>query len=217
MIDASGHRLTLTLPEQPLFVNGDVARLNQVFGNILNNAAKYSGRNATIWVSLESSGDQALVRIRDNGPGIPPQMLTAIFDLFRQVDGTLSRSNGGLGIGLTLVKRLVEEHGGTVEARSEGPGSGSEFIVDLPKSAAPEGVLPSNSRFRMQQVSGAPAHRIAVVVDDVDASAQTIAMMLRAIGQEVTTFNDGPTSIEWIGVHEPDLAFVDIAMPGMSG
>ena len=216
LVDSSGHRLTLTLPEDPLIVDGDVARLNQIFGNILNNAAKYSGRNGVIWVGLESSGDQAVVTIRDNAPGIPPQMLTAIFDLFRQVDDTLSRSNGGLGIGLTLVKRLVEEHGGTVEARSEGPGTGSEFVVTLPKSLAPDGVLPSSSRFRVQQVSGVPAHRIAVV-DDVDASAQTIAMMLRAIGQDVTTFNDGPTSIEWIEIHEPDLAFVDIAMPGMNG
>ena len=217
LIDASGHRLTLTLPEQPLDVEGDVARLNQVFGNILNNAAKFTGRSGVIWVTVEQVDGLAVVRIRDNGPGIPKQMLDEIFELFRQVDGTLSRSHSGLGIGLTLVKRLVEEHGGTVEAHSDGPGKGSEFVVTLPKSTSTDGRLRMKEpRYRPHHVSGIPLHRIAVV-DDVEASAQTITMLLEAIGQQVKTFYDGPSAIEWILANNPDVVVLDIAMPGMNG
>src|SRR5262249_28675129 len=131
--------------------------------------------------------------VRDNGPGIPQHMLTEVFELFRQVDSTFTRSVGGLGIGLTLVKRLVEEHGGTVEARSEGPGKGSEFIVSLPLSVSSDGQ--EDRRHQLRHVAGTPLHRV-VVVDDVEASATTIAMMLRAIGQQVATFHDGPSAID---------------------
>ena len=216
-LDACAHRLTLALPTEPLLVEGDVARLTQVFANILSNAAKYTGRNGVIWVSAEKPNGSVVVKIRDNGPGIPEHMLGEIFELFHQVDGTLNRSHGGLGIGLTLVKRLVEEHGGTVEARSEGPGKGSEFIVTLAESASQVPHRGSTERhYRLHQVPDMPGHRI-LVVDDVDASAQTLAMMLRAIGQQVTTLSNGAAAIEWTLANNPDVLFLDIAMPGMNG
>lgn len=126
--------MTVALPKEPLIVDGDVARLVQVFANLLNNAAKYTSRNGVIWVTVITQNGSVVASIRDNGPGIPQQMLKDIFEMFRQVDGTISRSHGGLGIGLTLVKQLVELHGGSVDAFSEGPGKGSDFVVKLPLS-----------------------------------------------------------------------------------
>ncbi len=216
LMDSSGHRLMLILPEQPLYVDGDVARLNQILGNILNNAAKFTGRAGAIWITVERADGRAVVKIRDDGPGIPKQMLGEIFELFRQVDGSLNRPHSGLGIGLTLVKRLVEMHGGTVEAHSEGPGKGSEFVVALPQSKSTDETLLSAARYRPHLVSGVPLHRI-VVVDDIVASAKMVAMMLTAIGQQVVTFNDGASAIEWILAHDADVVLLDIAMPGMNG
>jgi PAS domain S-box-containing protein len=213
-IDASSHRLTVTLPAEPVFVDGDVARLTQVFGNILHNASKYSGRNGVIWVAADRHNGRVSVSIRDNGPGIPQHMLSQIFEMFRQVDQGLERSFGGLGIGLSLVKQLVELHGGTVEARSEGPGKGSEFIVTLP--ADPNGEQVRTARHSLHQLSNPPCHRI-LVVDDVQASATTLAMMLRGIRQDVAVANDGPAAIEEVLRFRPEIVFLDIAMPSMNG
>ena len=132
LIDAAGHELTVSLPPEPVFVDADVTRLSQVFANLLNNSAKYTEKGGHIWLSAEQRGSTVLVSVKDTGVGIPPDMLPKIFDMFTQIDRSLERSQGGLGIGLTLVKRLVEMHGGSVEARSEGHGMGSEFIVRLP-------------------------------------------------------------------------------------
>ena len=131
-INAYGHQPTLTVPDDPIGIDGDVARLTQVLGNILHNAAKYAGHDGLISVIASRDGEDAVIKIRDNGPGIPQHMLSRIFEMFQQADQALDRSYGGLGIGLTLVKRLVEMHGGTVEAHSDGPGKGSEFVVRLP-------------------------------------------------------------------------------------
>jgi signal transduction histidine kinase/ActR/RegA family two-component response regulator len=214
LIDDSSHRLAVALPAEPLFVDGDVARLTQVFGNILHNSAKFAGRNGVIWIAADRQNGQAAVSIRDNGPGIPKHMLSQIFEMFRQVDQTSQRSYGGLGIGLSLVKQLVELHGGTVEARSEGPGSGSEFIVTLP--AASNGRSESTLGHTLQQVSGLSRRHI-LVVDDVEASAAILAMMLKALGQDVTTANDGESAIKQALGSRPDLVFLDIAMPRMDG
>ena len=132
LVEASGHHLTITLPPQPLFVDGDPVRLAQVFSNLLNNAAKYTDRGGKIWLTAERQGSDAVVSVRDSGLGIPKEMLGKVFELFTQVDSTLERSQGGLGIGLTLVRRLTEMHGGSIEAHSEGLGKGSEFTVRLP-------------------------------------------------------------------------------------
>jgi signal transduction histidine kinase len=131
-IEEAGHDLTVMLPAAPVYLQGDAARLAQVMANLLNNATKYTEPGGRIWVTAERNGDRAVVRVRDTGIGIPPEMLPEIFSLFVQVPSSLERSQGGLGIGLTLVKNLVEMHGGTVAAHSAGPGQGSEFIVRLP-------------------------------------------------------------------------------------
>ncbi|MBI3839280.1 MAG: response regulator [Planctomycetia bacterium] len=214
LVETSAQQLTVTMPVEPTYVEGDVGRLTQVFGNILHNATKYTGRNGIIGIVAEKQGGKAVVKIRDNGPGIPKQMLADIFEMFRQVDQTLDRAHGGLGIGLTLVKRLVDVHGGSVEARSDGLGKGSEFIVTLPTVASESNGQPEGAGQKADQT--VPRRKI-LVVDDVQASAQTLAMMLRAIGQEASVAHDGPAAIEWVIEKKPDVVFLDIAMPGMNG
>jgi len=220
IVEACEHKLTVNVAPTPLFVEGDAARLTQVLGNILNNAAKYTGRHGTIDVVALRQAGRIVVRVRDNGPGIPADMLEAIFEMFRQVDGTLERSHGGLGIGLTLVRRLVEEHGGTVVANSEGTGRGSEFTVSLPEAAAPVAPPPPPVASAPNSTSAAaPAagkHEI-LVVDDISASARTLAAMLKAVGHQSSIADDGPSGIAWVREHKPDVVFMDIAMPGMSG
>jgi PAS domain S-box-containing protein len=217
MIESRAHELTINVPDEPLLVQGDVARLTQTLGNLLQNAAKYTGRNGKIAITAWRQGDEALVGVRDNGPGIPRHMLAQIFEMFEQVDQTLDRSFGGLGLGLTLVKRLVELHGGSVEAYSDGPGSGSEFVARLP---AIDNARPKRAETRppgqANLSDGLPRHRI-LVVDDVVASAKTLAMMLESIGQEVHIAHDGPSAIDRVLVLRPDVVFLDIAMPGMDG
>ncbi|HET6329039.1 MAG TPA: ATP-binding protein [Planctomycetaceae bacterium] len=215
-IKSCGHELSISTPAAPLFVDGDLARLTQVFGNVLHNAAKYSKRNGSIRVVIDQQGQRAVVRIEDNGPGIAANMLSRVFEMFEQVDQTLDRSHGGVGIGLTLCKRLVELHNGTIEARSDGS-HGSEFIITLPTASAPCNVdevqkAPSS----IHDLANAPHHRI-LVVDDMEPSAMTLAQLLRAVGQDAWTANDGPTAIESVRENKPDIVFLDIAMPGMDG
>lgn len=216
-IDGCGHRLTVELPPEPLVVDGDAARLTQVFGNILHNAAKYTGRGGRIAVFAEMRDGSAIVRIRDNGPGIPADMLKRVFEMFQQVDQTLDRAHGGLGIGLTLVQRLVVLHGGSIAAHSDGPGCGTEFTVTLPVVTGPRtDVRRFSSSRRVPQAESVPSLRV-LVVDDVHASAATLAMMLQSVGQEVAMVHNGPAALEWIGAHRPDVVFLDIAMAGMDG
>ena len=169
-----------------------------------------------IWATISRQGDEALASIRDNGPGIPQNMLSDIFEMFRQVDDSLTRTHGGMGIGLTLVKQLVELHGGTVEARSDGPGKGSEFIVRLPALAAAGGPGVSGAVHRSKKIHALPRRRI-LVVDDIQESARTLAMMLRGMGQEVAVVHDGLAAIEWTLSYNPDPVFLDIAMPELDG
>lgn len=214
LIDSCGHQMELAVDDAPLIVHGDVARLTQAIGNLLHNAAKYTNRDGRIRVSAVREGREAVVRISDNGVGIPPHMLDRIFDLFQQVDQSIDRSHGGLGLGLTLVKRMVELHGGTIEARSAGEGQGSEFVMRLPLSKAnlTGEVALQNGGNR----GGLARHRV-LVVDDVYASAKTLAMMLESINQEVIIANDGQKAIEQAVAERPDIVFLDIAMPGMNG
>ncbi len=216
-IDACGHRLTVTLPHDEIMIDGDVARLTQVLGNILHNAAKYCGRNGRISITAEREGERAVIRIRDNGPGIPRHMLSRIFDMFQQADQSLDRSYGGLGIGLTLVKRLVEMHGGTVEAHSDGPGKGSEFVVKLLALKGDVALGPaSQDALPARELSCMTRHRI-LVVDDVQASATTLAMILQGIGQDVKVAQDGPSALDEAARFRPQLVLLDIGMPGMDG
>jgi signal transduction histidine kinase len=218
MIEAEKHQLTITKPHEQLYVTGDPIRLSQVVSNLLNNAAKYTPAGGRIWLTIEQNGGAAVIRVKDSGIGIPAEKLPRVFDLFMQVEPVTVRSRGGLGIGLTLVKQLVELHGGTVEAHSEGPGLGSEFIVRLPLTAVE----------KQQQVQGIPqeqrtkpapagtSRRILVVDDNVDA-AKPLSMMLTRLGHEVRTVHDGPSAIELAATFLPDVALLDIGMPGMNG
>jgi PAS domain S-box-containing protein len=216
-MDAYGHRLTVTTPDLPVYIDGDTARLTQVFTNILNNAAKFTARGGVIWLHASQQGDQAIVKIRDNGPGIPPSMLTEIFAAFRQVDTSLSRSQAGLGIGLWLAKQIVELHDGSIAAYSEGESQGSEFVVTLPAMAvSPEVCLRPAPQRLTTPVKEIARHRV-LVVDDLRESAETLAMVLDSMGQEATSLHDGQAAIEWILANHPDAVFLDIAMPGLDG
>ncbi len=216
LVDAQGHELSVRLPSQSLLLDADPVRLAQVVGNLLTNAAKYTEPNGLIGLTAERDGDLAVLRIRDDGIGIAPHMLPRIFELFVQVDHAATRSQGGLGIGLTLVKNLVEMHGGTVEAHSPGLGQGSELVVRLPLSARepekPEGREIADAR----QVPPSSGLRLLVVDDNQDA-ANSLAMLLRLQGHEVRVAHDGPAALEMVDVYRPEMVFLDIGMPGMDG
>ncbi len=218
LIESQAHTLTVTLPPESLLLDADPVRLAQVVGNLLTNAAKYTERNGRIWLEARRVGDEVTLQVRDNGIGIAPNMLSCIFDLFVQVDHAATRSQGGLGIGLTLVKNLVEIHQGTIEARSAGLGKGSEFVVRLPlstqKHSRPERSEPSRQDGTEPQAR--PGHLLLVVDDNRDA-AESLAMLLRLQGHEVQVAYDGPGALEVTKDYHPEMVFLDIGMPGMDG
>jgi len=206
-----GHNLTVEQPDSPVWMDADPARLEQIVGNLLNNAAKYTDPGGDIRLALRVCSGQAVIRVEDNGFGISPEMLPRIFDLFAQEDRSLDHSSGGLGIGLTLVKSLVEMHGGTVAAHSEGPGEGSLFTVRLP---ALEGSQEASGQH--EQLRAARAQTILVVDDNLDA-VHTLAELLRGSGHQVWVAHDGPTAIEAARKLTPGLVLLDIGLPGMDG
>ena len=217
LIEAQGHELTVSLPPDSLSLDADPLRLAQVVGNLLTNAAKYTEANGRIWLTARREGDEAVMRVRDDGIGIAPDMLPHVFELFVQADHSSTKAQGGLGIGLTLVKNLVEMHNGTVEAHSAGLGAGCEFVIRLP-------LTPQEQRQRIEEVIGeAPqeparssGHRLLVVDDNVDA-AISLAMLLRLQGHEVRVAHDGPSALDLATSYRPDMVFLDIGMPGMDG
>jgi CheY-like chemotaxis protein/anti-sigma regulatory factor (Ser/Thr protein kinase) len=214
LIEARGHRLEVSQPEPPLVVEGDPTRLAQVVLNLLNNAAKYTPEGGRIEVSAAREGDDAVIRVRDNGDGIPPEMLPKVFDLFTQVSHAIDRSEGGLGIGLTLVRRLVEMHGGSVEARSEGRARGSEFLVRLPLRE-PRGCASGRDDPGGAADPG-PSRRILVVDDSPDATA-TLGHLLHRLGHEVETAGDGVSACRAALAFRPDLVILDLGLPCMDG
>jgi PAS domain S-box-containing protein len=214
VIEAEKHELTVTLPDEPLWLDADVVRISQVIGNLLNNAAKYTEPGGQIWLTAEQAGEEAIIRVRDTGIGIAPEMLPRIFEMFMQVASTHMRAQGGLGIGLTLVKTLVEMHGGSVSARSEGLGRGSEFSVRLPLRA--ESRHPVSASLELPPVPPVPQQRILIVDDNVDA-AESLALLLQLEGHEVQVAHEGKAALALVEKHLPDLAFLDIGMPGMDG
>ena len=203
------------MEEKPLWVRGDVVRLSQVFSNLLNNAAKFTDAGGRIRLVAETSQDWLTIRIWDNGIGITTEMLPYVFDLFTQADHSLARTQGGLGIGLTLVKRVIEMHGGRVEARSEGPGLGSEFLVHLPRSAAPAELKPHI--LSSEAGSGRQATSRVLVVDDNQDSAESLAILLRLEGHTVAVAFDGATALVEAARFQPQAVLLDIGMPGMDG
>lgn len=214
LIEARGHRLEVSLSDAPAWVDGDQMRLTQVLTNLLNNAAKYMDEGGHIWLSSHVSEGNVILSVRDSGVGIPREMLDSVFNLFTQVGRTLDRSQGGLGIGLTLVKRLVQMHGGTVSAWSEGSGQGTEFAVTLPLRKVVDD-LPNSSTF--QPTAESPGgNRVLVVEDNID-SANTLVQLLRLIGYEVEVAYDGVTGLEAARTFGPDVVLLDIGLPGMDG
>ncbi|WP_020473879.1 response regulator [Zavarzinella formosa] len=215
LIKAGAHQLQVSMPPETLWVEADSTRLAQVVANLLNNAAKYTERGGNIWLTAERTGGEVAVRVRDDGIGIPAGDMPRIFDLFSQVDRHHKRAQGGLGIGLSLVHRLVEMHGGSVEARSQGPGLGSEFIIRIPL-AANEKSQPEQTVAQADEVTATERRRILVVDDNVD-SAQSLGMMLELLGSEVRTAHDGLEAIETASKFRPDVVLLDIGMPKLNG
>ncbi len=212
-IEQAGHDLTVTMPPGPIYVDADTTRLSQVFANLLNNAAKYTERGGQVHLSVRRDDGHTVVSVKDNGVGIPTNMLPHVFEMFTQVGRHLERSQGGLGIGLSIVKRLVAMHGGTVEAFSDGQGTGSEFIVRLPVVATPASVDGDSNGEARKPV---PSRRILVVDDNRDA-ATSLAMMLQMMGHETRTAHDGLEALEIAAAFRPEIILLDIGMPRLNG
>ena len=213
LIDEAGHELTVSMPDETLWVKCDRVRLSQVLSNLLNNAAKYTRGGGSIHLSVERDGSECVFRVRDNGIGIPREMLSKVFDLFTQVERSLDRSRGGLGVGLTLARRLIEMHGGRIDVASDGPGQGSEFTVRLP---AVSPILPKEAT---SETGRAPAQsvprvrlRILIVDDNVDA-ADSVAWLLRQQAHDVRTAHDGRSALAMASEFRPQVVVLDLGLP----
>lgn len=215
LIDSRRHALEISLPSEPTVVEGDPTRLGQVLVNLLNNAAKYTPEHGRIVVTVRHEGVNVAIRVCDNGAGIPPAFLPKIFDLFAQGERTLDRSEGGLGIGLTLVRRLVEMHGGTIEARSHGVGLGSEFTVRLPMVPPSTDASGSDAELAVADRPSRPLH--VLVVDDNHDAATSMALFVRMWGYEVRTAHDGEGALVAVDAFGPDVILLDIGLPGLDG
>lgn len=217
VVAASGHVLSVELPPERVRVYADPVRLAQVLANLLNNAAKYTERSGHIWLSCTAERDEVVISVRDDGMGIPAAMLDHIFDMFWQHEYALERAQGGLGVGLTLVRQLVDLHGGRIEAKSDGTGCGSEFIVRLPRGTdAPLARATTGAAHEVRDDS-APRTRRVLVVDDNQDSADSLAILLRLRGHDVRTAYDGESALELEGVFRPALVFLDIGLPRKNG
>src|SRR5712692_5632215 len=215
--DERGQALRLALPTEGIYLEADAFRLEQILGNLLNNASKFTARGGQIWLTVEgpsASPGHVVIRVGDSGIGIAPEQLSRVFNLFVQVDSSLNRAAGGLGIGLTLVRYLVELHGGSVEVHSLGLGKGSEFVVRLP-------ALPERSREAAPAVGERsdrePVSRRVLVTDDNVDGADTLAMVLRGAGHDVRVAHSGPDTVEIAQSFRPHVIFLDVGMPGMDG
>jgi signal transduction histidine kinase/ActR/RegA family two-component response regulator len=213
LIESQGQPFSVSLPAAPVYVNADRTRLAQVFANLLNNSAKFSERGQPISIAVTQEAGHAVVRVRDAGAGIERDALPKIFDMFGQADVGSGRTKGGLGIGLSLVKRITEMHGGSVHALSDGPGQGSEFVVRLPAAKA--------ERAAPDQIPGGAAaaalrRRILVVDDNTDA-AESLATLLKIDGHETRMAHDGLQAVEEAEAFKPDVVFLDIGMPSLDG
>lgn len=212
LMEVRRHELSISMPEEAVWLEADPTRLEQVLVNLLNNATKYTDRGGRIGLTAERQGNEVVLQVRDTGKGIPPELLPHVFDLFVQSERSLDRSEGGLGIGLTLVKELVEMHGGAVTAHSDGPGRGSEFVVRLPIADAEW----ENPQFAIPNPQPEIRRRVLVVEDNLDA-AETLAEVLELFGHEVRVAHDGPTGIAVAVAYQPEVVLLDLGLPVMDG
>ena len=213
LYQSRGHELTVAAPARPIHLDADPARLAQVVGNLLNNAAKFTDRGGHVWLTVERDGDRAAIRVKDTGIGITAEQRPRILEMFMQADTSLERSHDGLGIGLTLVKKLVEMHGGTVDVSSDGPGRGSEFVVHLP---AVEETSEAPPPARPAPPPPGPGRRILIVDDNRDG-AESLALLLQLGGHETHTAHDGPEAVAAAERLRPDAVLLDIGLPGLNG
>jgi CheY-like chemotaxis protein len=209
-VEARGQKVSVSMPDVAVYVYGDRTRLQQITGNLLDNASRYTPAGGSVWVSVEEINDEVLLSVRDNGIGIPPDKLESIFELFTQLDVSVACSEGGLGIGLALVRRLTEMHGGRVHAHSDGRGSGSEFVVRLRRARPPVAAhAPTPPRARR-------AYDI-LLVEDNSAARETLRFVLELEGHRVQIAADGLGGVDAGVRRRPDVAFVDIGLPGLDG
>jgi PAS domain S-box-containing protein len=213
LIDERGHQLTVELPAQPVRIEADALRIAQVIANLLTNAAKYTDRGGRIELTAQQGGDGVRISVRDSGIGIDRQMMPRVFEMFSQATSALHRAQGGLGIGLALVKGIVELHGGAIEARSAGPGKGSEFTFSLPLASEP---APERMAAASAPQVGGPARRIVVADDNRDA-ADSLKLLLELGGHDVRVAHDGAQALQAASVATPDIMFIDIGMPKLNG
>ncbi len=213
LIESKGHAFIVTLPSEPVYLDADLTRLAQVFGNLLNNSAKYTDPGGRIELIAEVDGRMVTVKVRDNGIGIPAEHQPRIFEIFSQVDHGIERSQGGLGIGLTLVQGLVEMHGGSVGIHSAGTGQGSEFVVRLPVSRSNR--LGEQRSARLNHATST-RRRILVVDDNRDAAA-SLVMMLSLLGHDTRTAHDGLEALDLAEAFRPDVILLDIGLPKLNG
>ncbi len=212
-IEAQGHALNVSQPADPIWLDADLTRLAQVFANLLNNSAKYMEAGGAIEIVATADDREVTVVVGDRGIGISPDLLPHVFDMFVQADRSLERAQGGLGIGLTLVRQLVQLHGGSVTAASDGPGHGSEFVVRLPRVAAPVGQQPAPPA---DSTTALPARRVLVVDDNRDA-VESLSLLLKLAGQTVASAHDGREALTQFAAFDPDVVVLDIGLPVLNG
>jgi PAS domain S-box-containing protein len=211
LAERARHELNVSLPQEAIYLQADPGRMAQVFANLLANACKYTEPGGRIWLTVVRQGGDVVVNVKDTGVGIPPDKLGSVFEMFTQIDRSLERSHGGLGIGLSLVKRLVEMHGGSVQAYSAGLGRGSEFVVRLPTL-----IKKSKGKTPTTEETPTTAHRILIVDDNRDA-ATSLATLLRLTGNETQTSYDGLEAVEAAAMFRPEVVLLDISLPKMNG
>ncbi|UUO08399.1 PAS domain S-box protein [Blastopirellula sp. J2-11] len=211
-VDEAGHTLQVTLPESPILLDADPNRLAQVFSNLLNNSSKYTPDGGHIWLMAQCENGEVAVTIKDDGLGIPLDQQSQIFEMFAQIDRPLEKGYTGLGIGLTLVKQLVELHGGTIDVQSDGPDQGSEFCVRLPIAGEPKRATPAELTVTPQ-----PIKLRVLIVDDNKAAATMLKMVVKMLGNEVMTAHDGVQAIATAAEFSPDIVLMDLGMPKMNG
>jgi PAS domain S-box-containing protein len=217
LIDAAGHELTISLPTEPVFLDADSTRISQIFSNLLNNAAKYAETSGHIWLTAHPNGEYVRVSVRDTGIGIAREHLSYIFEMFSQVIPALERSQGGLGIGLALVRGLVELHGGTIEAQSDGPGQGSEFVIHLPLADRHVQATAPDQLSEAERTTPQIARSRILVVDDNPDTTATLALLLERTGHRVHVAHDGLEAVHAAATFHPDVVLLDIGLPKLNG